>query len=1100
MLHQDEFHCVVPSGAKYADILRSITARCSQEEQQNLLAGWGFPTPNIRDVEDDQVILAGKARYEQMKRAPNRLLLLGDSTKILQTLQTSISKMQAPGAFAELAAVAQALGTRTDPQPQAFVISSLAGGSGSGMFMDVAELLKRATAQNWAQHAISFLYTPEVFSSLGAGGKHVAMNSLGVMNELIASKWVGISERSELLYSKLGLVASNPFGSQGYGCKLNFLIGARNDRGLDIRVGADGEGMDEVFLTVGEALAGAISSDEISDFLIYGVLIKVSGYRPALDISGLAPETFNVYDPTLAAAGIGYGQMTLGADRIVDYVADAMSRSQIETLLWPEFDGKLLEKGTSVTINELIQEKSDQMWPNFLVDSGLDERGSQNQISDALFADQLQERIKQYVNGIIKKNVPAKATPLATFSRAIWSEWETESDSFFKALQSEIGSKAANWVPEIQDKILNLVALELTSNGYAVVTNLTERLVTEMREHVIPELLGEHAQLTAALGGFNEYAFAARLTEIADGLAGVSIQNGPFFEKLSSTLTRVLEFQVNSYVNNLAASLVQDALTSFIEPVKNQLAESRFNLQAEIRTAVSTHGPRNSLLGFPVWGSGIVPNRYKSRAIERILIDFSEYESTYEFYARRDSNGVEPFILSARSALLGKKLNPVTDDKYEQSLVTIGNQWITTVRDAQGVIGCTPSKSVWKFRTDLEQLSKNNRRWLKNLDSSFGKFTDMSIRYFVTCENPVIRSEREFKFVKEFDAMLAIASPLVLLNPKASAHIVSPSFGESAYGIALYSSKIPFAMSSNVGQACARVLQQHGFDPNGPYFESTWFDAGSNASTMSAVATHSHSLPTWAFASLTEPILEEVARTKNQAKTWAQFWDGRRSRPLVEAIPFETEMRRSIITGWFISGLFGMRVVEYLREGRTVKIWNPTLQVPDWSRFPNPLLATHEADKKMQTWVLPQLLVSAGIALAEFGKSGDPEFINGYRLLKYLGREVTTAFKGRDHWDGNGAGDRLPTGIPSRSTFINDWITAGTKPEDSLDLSQLLETNLGANPDRRAALIATVEVLRGQYTEIWAELSSTPWHMLPETWELKDDIDLALSDIIKYIN
>ena len=195
-----------------------------------------------------------------------------------------------------------------------------------------------------------------------------------------------------------------------------------------------------------------------------------------------------------------------------------------------------------------------------------------------------------------------------------------------------------------------------------------------------------------------------------------------------------------------------------------------------------------------------------------------------------------------------------------------------------------------------------------------------------------------------------------------------------------------------------------------------------------------------------------------------------------------------------------MRVVESLREGRTVKIWNPTLEVPGWSSFPNPLLPTHEADKKMQTWVLPQLLVSAGIALAEFGKSGDPEFINGYRLLKYLGREVTTAFKGRDHWDGNGAGDRLPTGIPSRSTFINDWITAGTKPEDSLDLSQLLETNLGAYPDSRAALIATVEVLRGQYAEIWAELSSTPWHMLPETWELKDDIDLALSDIIKYIN
>ena len=98
MLPANEFHCVVPSGASYADILGSITARCSQEEQQILLAGWGFPTPNIWDVDNDQVILAGKARYEYNKRAPNRLLLLADSAKTLHRLQTSISKMQGPSA------------------------------------------------------------------------------------------------------------------------------------------------------------------------------------------------------------------------------------------------------------------------------------------------------------------------------------------------------------------------------------------------------------------------------------------------------------------------------------------------------------------------------------------------------------------------------------------------------------------------------------------------------------------------------------------------------------------------------------------------------------------------------------------------------------------------------------------------------------------------------------------------------------------------------------------------------------------------------------------------------------------------------------------
>jgi hypothetical protein len=48
-------------------------------------------------------------------------------------------------------------------------------------------------------------------------------------------------------------------------------------------------------------------------------------------------------------------------------------------------------------------------------------------------------------------------------------------------------------------------------------------------------------------------------------------------------------------------------------------------------------------------------------------------------------------------------------------------------------------------------------------------------------------------------------------------------------------------------------------------------------------------------------------------------------------------------------------------------------------------------------------------------------------------------------------------------------------------------------------LIAAIEKLRSQYTEIWANLSDTPWHSLPETWELREDIDLALSDISEYV-
>ena len=1089
MLPTDEFHCVVPSGAGFYNVLADITSKGTVTDQQKMLAGWGVRYSAI-SIQDG----AGQIR------AIGRQVGVAHSKETLSAIKNSISKMQAETAIAELRRVASALSVEVEKNttPKAFIISSLAGGSGAGMFMDVAELLKRATAQNWAQEAISFLYTAEVFSSIGKAGKDVSKNSLGAMNELIASKWVGVSDRSNLLYSKLGLPAGNAQSKREYGCKGNFLIGARNDQNVDIRVGADGEGMNEVFLTVGEALAGAISNDEISEFLYKRAMVNVMSVASAIDISGLAPEADNVDNPTLAAAGIGFGQLTLGADRIKDYVADAMAKVQIEKLLWPELTPALLKNG--IQLQELIEERSAQTWPNFLSDSGLNERGSQNQIIDVLLPEQLKEKIRKFTNGLIKDSVSKDPVPLARFSKKVWNEWDTESGDFLKSLKNEMSAKAESWVPEIQNRLREQVASELMINGYAVVSNLVARLEVELRAHVLPELRKEHKEFAEAVEGFDEAVFSRKLNDIAAGLAGVGMQNKPTLEKLSIFLAEVIDYQVSSYINDLTASLVEDLLGFLIKPLQMQLTDARDTLKQVPREEIREDGTKNPYKSFPDWGTGIVPNKYKNRTIERSLIDFSDYESTYDLYASKDSKGAPAFQQSVSSALLGKKMNTMKDEVNEQTLITENSPWITSVRDAQGKMGANASKANWWFHTSLHELSENNRKWLKNKDSSFGKFTDMTIREYVSAdgESAIIRSERESKFAEEYEAMLKIAAPLVLLNPKAAEHVRSTD-GGSALQTLWESNKIPFAKDHNVGKKCVTILEARGLSSGAPGFAAKWFDGASNAKEMFATFSHIASLPAWAFASLTDPILEQVAQSKNLVQTWDQFWDGRRSRPLTEAVPFEAEMRRSIITGWFVSRLFGMSLVEGGQVGRNVKIWNPTLQVPGWSTFPNPLISTKGPDTSEESWVLPQLLTSAGIALSDLGHSGSLEFIYGYRLLKFLGREVTTSFPNRDHYDGKGAGDMLPTGMPAKCRYIKDWVENGTTPSDGLELSKKLQEKILESANRGSALAATVETWRSEYQAMWESIDATEWNLLSETWELQEDIDLALSDIATYV-
>jgi hypothetical protein len=616
----------------------------------------------------------------------------------------------------------------------------------------------------------------------------------------------------------------------------------------------------------------------------------------------------------------------------------------------------------------------------------------------------------------------------------------------------------------------------------------------------MPELLSNHKQFSDAAGGFDQHDFNKRINEMAVGVAGLGTQIEPFFPKLSQLLTRVLEFQINSYVNALAASLVQDILSFFIAPLKRQLKDSRSDLQMVLRSEQMEDGSRNPYMNFPRWGSGVVPQQYKAKTLERTLIDSQDYESTYEFYAGNDALGEPPFQMSVGAALHGKKLNHSPGDLNSQTLVTVSSPWITSVREAQGSIGAVRGASEWNFHTDITELSERNRRWLKNEESAFGKFTNLSIREYVNAINarPQIQAERIEKFVGEFEVLLRMAQPLITLNPKAMAHYVSAADGGFAGRSLMKSSGIPFSPSSEVGQGCIRVLQQNGFDP--AYGVQDWFHPESNTSTIFVFSALQNKLPAWAFASLTEPILELVERSKIMVQTWDQFWDGRRTRPLTEAIPFEAEMRRSIITGWFVARLFGMGKVRQLPTGRTVQIWNPTLETPDWSSFPSPLLRTRGGDSKRESWVLPQLLMSAGIALAEFGKSGNPDHINGYRILKYLGREVTTSFNNRDHWDGRGMGDMLPSGKPAQSNYLKNWVQSGELPDKNRELVKELQVSLALSPDRAEALIKTVQLIRSQYNAIWMDHSDTPWDSLPETWELREDIDLALSDIAQYVS
>jgi hypothetical protein len=84
------------------------------------------------------------------------------------------------------------------------------------------------------------------------------------------------------------------------------------------------------------------------------------------------------------------------------------------------------------------------------------------------------------------------------------------------------------------------------------------------------------------------------------------------------------------------------------------------------------------------------------------------------------------------------------------------------------------------------------------------------------------------------------------------------------------------------------------------------------------------------------------------------------------------------------------------------------------------------------------------------------------------------------------------------SRYIRDWVADGTKPADRA-LLDMLAVRISNGGNRDEAIKTAVADLREQYRKAWEEFKISAWHKMPETWELKEDIDTALDDIFNYV-
>ena len=292
----------------YAALHRSLVASHSGHRgDPELLCGW-LPDP-------DQVRIPIKDGAGQ-NRAIGRAVGLRSLERTLKPRLTEAFRRAKSGnhelyEVGRFLGVDAALGSET-PEPLVVVCSSMAGGTGAGVALDVVDILRRCDPMG--KWPTLVLFANDIFD-LQDQTMPMAANSLGLVSELLAAYW---SEPGEIQSP----LSTNNVQDAGVGPHSVFILGKSGYSGADLGSTA------EFYQAVGEALSSWITSaivqEQIHNF------INVNWLNVAKANYGGYP--FGRNQQFGAVSSFGAAKVTVGRERFAQWAKHQLAKAVLETL------------------------------------------------------------------------------------------------------------------------------------------------------------------------------------------------------------------------------------------------------------------------------------------------------------------------------------------------------------------------------------------------------------------------------------------------------------------------------------------------------------------------------------------------------------------------------------------------------------------------------------------------------------------------------------------------------------------------------------------------------------------------------------------------
>lgn len=1066
-LPNDEYLGVVPPGIAYPALVQNLTGKAfgiklSPDELEQF-GGW-IPSPNEVKVP----VAMGAGQF----RAIGRTLAVSRLDAIRTKLYSKLSGIDGAAARAELGEVSQQLGhgSKIDSAPMILVISSIAGGSGAGAYLDVIEAIKSCSQEPWARRVVAWLYTPDVFKGIdGAGG--VAPNSLAVLAETMAGLWAPVvTQGTRKLYQSKGVIPPANLGGN-VGAAYTFLIGRKNGA-------ADFGTQEDVYLAASSSLAAfmtnAVAQDDFWAYYITNLDAQASLEAVLPDRSQL--KVNNLQRPPFLA--MGFGRLSMGRDRFREFAGQRLARDLVERLL----DGHLRDIDVAdrreATPDELIQAACDSQWLSFLEGSKINERNPSNDVVEAVTPEDRSTRVAKYQSLIQSgAGVPAAGASPQVWQTKLQALVSTHKQGFLDEDAVPRNAKARAFVEEISTHLPRHAA------DYAVQVGLpaTVRLLTKLSDEIAfaaNELEGDIGKIQRMLA-----ELPAKLAEplSSAGMAALP-PNNPNVQKAIQRAAQALEFEARVESHALARDILRDLDEGIVRPLTRALQNAEAGLRETYKAERLTSGSRNPALDWPDPRQDSVPPHFSPPPNERVMLQTDEYVSEYTRLVTstlpQDQRGRQKnneFAVAKMFALgAGMTAPDGGPSRLGYEFIGIDQDWVPKIASIRPAAAQGASTAA-RYSVLADALAYVGRAdsWLTQEGSPFGEYIDEPLlRYLEDGAAPDAElMKRRQRFITEFSAALSASKPLININ-NAIAAAIHP--GVNCEAAANTISPIPFDPSSTFGKMIVELF------PSGqskPPIE--WFRPAPKATDITIDSFLSNPMQPMVFNSIMEPVAAQWAQVSPSLAARAGFYQWRRARPLLESVPCAPQQAASLVRGWMLADIFGQIKPDLSNSalGTRIEVWDPTL---GWVAFPHPLL--HPGTPQPGEYI-GVVLESLSIALVHCNSSGDNALapLRPYHRLMDLG------------------GESAAQGSPE----LLHWVNTGTLPAGAESLTPNAKTLPGIGTDAAARVQFLLEQLKkrkANFDEVKRRVDETgDPYTVSRAWEVHELRMAAISELEKVL-